>query len=164
MKKSTLIITVGIAICLIIGLLLLRANRYPVIDAQNNEEQVENRLDAKVEEALKLLQSGDAPPMVAIGMIKEVLEEDPNHYSALLSLGLMSLQTGQYEKAVERFEVLLQQDDHSPRVLDAAANAYLGVGDTAEALVQFRKMLSLDLDQEVRDELEKTVTSLEKNP
>lgn len=166
MSKSFRYIALSLIVVLAVGYVLLRADRYPeanAVDAAQSTVDSQDPLDKKVEEALRLLQSGEAPPMTAIGMIREVLEEDPDHYAALLSLGLMSLQTNQYEKAVERFERLLIQDDETPRVLDAAGAAYLGVGDTAMALVQYRKMLNLELEQEVREGVEKTVASLEKN-
>jgi outer membrane protein len=165
MHKTSLFITGIVAISLGIGFWLLQADRYPGAKKSEGDVQVSedfDPLDSKVEEALRLLQSGDVPPMQAIGMIREVLEENPDHYAALLSMGLMSLQTGQYDKAVERFEKLLTIDDENPRVLDAAADAYLGTGDTAKALEQYQKMIVLDLDPEVRDELKKRMTSLEK--
>jgi Flp pilus assembly protein TadD len=166
MSKSFRYILISLVAVVALGVYLLRADRYPdakTVKASHVENDSVNPLDKKVEEALTLLQSGDAPPMTAIGMIREVLDEDPNHYSALLSLGLLSLQTGQYANAVERFERLLLQEHDNPRVFDAAAAAYLGVGDTLMALEQYRKMLNLELEQEVREGVEKTVTSLEKN-
>lgn len=165
MRKTSLFIIGLLAISFGIGFWLLQADRHPGVEKDEADVHISedfDHLDAKVEEALRLLQSGEAPPMQAIGMIREVLEEDPNHYAALLSMGLMSLQTGQYDKAVERFEKLLTIDDENPRVLDAAADAYLGVGDTAKALEQYQKMTALDLDPEVREELRKRMTSLEK--
>ncbi len=166
MSKSFRYILISLIAVVALGAYLLRADRYP--DAKSiKESHVKNDsvnpLDQKVEEALTLLQSGDAPPMTAIGMILSVLDEDPDHYSALLSLGLLSLQTGQYENAVMRFERLLLQEQENPRVFDAAAAAYLGVGDTIMALELYHKMLNLELEQEVREGVEETVTSLEKN-
>lgn len=165
MSSSSRIIIISLVAVLGLGAYLLRADRYPdakTIKENHQSEEDRNPLDKKVEEALRLLQSGEAPPMTAIGMLTEVLDEDPDHYAALLSLGLMSLQTNQYEKAVQRFERLLLQDDENPRILDAAGAAYLGVEDTAMALEMYNKMLTLDIEQEVRIGVEKTVSSLEK--
>ncbi len=48
-----------------------------------------------------------ANPMQGIGMIREVLQENPQHRLALLNLGLLSMRSGQFDKAVERFEQLV---------------------------------------------------------
>ena len=48
-------------------------------------------LDVKVDEAVAIIQSGEGAPMVAIGMLLDVLREDPNHEKALMWLGNFSM-------------------------------------------------------------------------
>ncbi|AZQ64231.1 tetratricopeptide repeat protein [Flammeovirga pectinis] len=45
-------------------------------------------------------------PMQGITLIREVLTEEPDHQLAIFNLGLLSMQSGQYEKAVGRFTQL----------------------------------------------------------
>ncbi len=46
-------------------------------------------------------------PMQGIAMLRQVLEENPNNEYALLNMGLLSIQSGQYDRAIERFEELI---------------------------------------------------------
>lgn len=160
--KTKIFIGLLVIFTLSIGLYLWQADRYPGQTSSEKDKEQVSMLDIKVQQALEALQDGSLPPMQAIGMLREVIDEDSTHFAALLSLGLMSMRTGQYDKAVERFETLLRHYDNEARVLDAAADAYLAVGDTAKAVDLIQQMLSLNLDQEVREALEKTLTSLEK--
>ena len=51
--------------------------------------------------------------MKGIFLLREVLEEKPNHHFSLLYLGILCLHSGQYEKAKERLTVLTELDpDH----------------------------------------------------
>ncbi len=61
-------------------------------------------------------------PMQGIAMLREVLEQNPNHAKAIENLGLLSVQSGQYDKAVSRFEKLIEI---KPK--DISAHLYLGV-------------------------------------
>lgn len=46
-------------------------------------------------------------PMKGIGMIRDVLKKDPNNITAIYNLGLLSMQSNQYDKAIGRFERLI---------------------------------------------------------
>lgn len=61
-------------------------------------------------------------PMQGIAMLREVLEQNPNHIKTIENLGLLSFQSGQYDKAVTRFEKLVELQ---PK--DVSAHLYLGV-------------------------------------
>lgn len=61
-------------------------------------------------------------PMKGILMLREVLEKDAQHPLALLNLGLLSMRSGQFDKAVERFEKLATVNPN-----DGQARFYLGV-------------------------------------
>lgn len=49
-------------------------------------------------------------PMRGIGILKEVIEEDPNNTNALMNLGYFAFQSGQLDLAIERFEKVLEID------------------------------------------------------
>ncbi|NLR94995.1 tetratricopeptide repeat protein [Flammeovirga agarivorans] len=65
-------------------------------------------LDVKVKIGMTYVVSSS--PMQGIMKIREVIAEDPNHRLALSSLGILSMQSGQYDKAVTRFEKLKDLD------------------------------------------------------
>lgn len=78
-------------------------------------------LTAKTRLAMTLVTSQN--PMVGITMLREVLEVDPEYREAILNLGLLSIRSGQYDKAVDRFEKLLEMDslDYEAMLYNAVA-------------------------------------------
>ena len=46
--------------------------------------------------------------MQGITMLREVLAADPKNELALLNMGMLSIQSGQHERAVERLEELVK--------------------------------------------------------
>jgi len=83
-------------------------------------DNVQYGKDAKVMVGMTYVQSEN--PMQGVMMIREVIQEDPEHKGALLNLGLLSLQSGQTDKAVQRLEKLKSLDEG-----DAKARFYLGI-------------------------------------
>jgi Flp pilus assembly protein TadD len=49
-------------------------------------------------------------PMQGIMKLREVIQKDPNHRLALFNLGVLSIRSNQYDKALERFLKLTQLD------------------------------------------------------
>jgi tetratricopeptide (TPR) repeat protein len=82
----------------------------------------ENPDDFDIQTKIALTLVASENPMKGILMLREVSEKDPNNWGANFNLGLLSIQSGQYEKAVERFEklIVIKSDD-------VQANFYLGV-------------------------------------
>lgn len=107
----------------------------PSHEAHNHEsEEVSaDPLQAKVDEASRILMEGKQPPMMAIGMIREVLEVDSNHIGALMKLGEFSLLSGQYEKAEMRFSRVLALEPTTKGCAAGYVDALLGEGKSEEA-------------------------------
>lgn len=61
-------------------------------------------------------------PMSGINMLREVIAQDPENRQGLLSLGLLAIQSGQFERAKERFETLMSLDS-----TDYESKLYLAV-------------------------------------
>lgn len=61
-------------------------------------------------------------PMAGIAMLREILVQDENNRQAILNLGLLAIQSGQFERAKERFENLI-----SLNAADHEAKLYLAV-------------------------------------
>jgi tetratricopeptide (TPR) repeat protein len=102
--------------------------------------------DVKAKAALTYLPH---QPMQAVMMLREVVENDPENELGLYNLGLLSLQSQQFDKAVSRFEVLTTNyPDH------LEGQFYLGVsyfenGNRDQARQQFEKVKAMDPDPEV---------------
>jgi len=61
-------------------------------------------------------------PMSGINMLREVIAQDPRNRQGLLNLGLLAIQSGQFERAKERFETLMSLD-----TTDQESKFYLAV-------------------------------------
>lgn len=95
-----------------------------------------NELDAKVDEAVAIIQGGQGAPMQAITMLLDVLKADPDHEKALLWLGNFSMMSGQWDKAVDRFHHLSQLHPEVELYTLNKVQAIMATGDTASALVE----------------------------
>lgn len=114
MKKGVVIAIVA-AIVVSTGLFFA-----PITPEKKEVEAVDPQtasLDQKVDEAVLIIQNADGAPMRGIAILREVLSEDPNHVKANYWMGEFSWISGQFEKAVPRFEKVLEVD---PDNVDAA--------------------------------------------
>lgn len=90
-------------------------------------------------------------PMAGIRMLQEVVAEDPDNREALVNLGLLSIRSGQYDKAVGRFKLILEKDP-----TDFEAMLYLGVSQmelsqTEQAKILFEKIVEAeDVDPAIK--------------
>jgi len=108
---------------------------------QNNP----TNLDAKTNLAMTYIAAGEAP-MQGINLLREVITTDPDNEKALFNLGILSIQSGQYDKAVERFRHLIEVN---PKHVQG--NFYLAVslaetGQKEEAKQVFNRARKLDAD------------------
>ena len=76
-----------------------------VLNIDPEELKAKTSLGVCYVEGARLLGSA---PMKGIGMLKQVLEADPENIQALVNLGYFSIQSGQYDKALERFNKVLE--------------------------------------------------------
>jgi len=114
----------------------------------------------EVKSKLAMTYVGGEDPMKGIKILREVLKEDEKNESALYSLGILSIQSGQHDKAVKRFEELL-----SVNPVHAAGQFYLGVawanlGDKNKAIESFQKARLLDADPEFRSTVDSYIKEL----
>tara|TARA_B100000427_G_scaffold258743_1_gene222753 strand:- start:67 stop:525 length:459 start_codon:yes stop_codon:yes gene_type:complete len=130
-QKQIFIVFLGI----IMVIILYSFPKYVVGDNNlNTTEPIEN-----VENALKLIESNN--PMEGVFMLRKILEKEPKNKEALFNLGVLSIQSKQYDKAIERFNQLLIIDS-----LDKRAYLHLGIsnfelGNEEEANFFFDKVL-----------------------
>lgn len=154
MKKGQ-IITVVIAMVVVVGLYL--SSRTPesvTIGAEEAETEetapeLNNELDAKVAEAVAIIQNGDGPPMRAVGLLREVITLDSNHVGALYWLGEFSMMSGQYERAIERFEKLLVLEPDSTEFCIKLAQAFAGNGQNDQGVQVIETFKTTHPEQDV---------------
>ena len=101
-------------------------------------------LDAKTNVAMTLIASSN--PMQGITLLREVIAADPDNEKALFNLGILSIQSQQYDKAVGHFQKLVKVN---PKHVEG--NFYLAValaetGKNEEAKALFNKVKTMKDD------------------
>lgn len=105
-------------------------------------------LEVKTKIAMTYVSS--ASPMQGISMMREVLAEDPKNEFALYNMGMLSIQSGQYDRAIERLEELVQVNANHTQGQLLLGVAYMNKGKKELARAQFEKVKKLDNDPAVQ--------------
>jgi tetratricopeptide (TPR) repeat protein len=104
-------------------------------------------LDIKTKMAMTYLSSG--APMQGITMLREVLAEDPNNEPALFNMGMLSIQSGQYDRAIERLSELIKINPSHTQGHLLLGIAWMNTGEKAKARGEFLKVKEMDKDPAV---------------
>ncbi len=105
-------------------------------------------LDAKAEQAVNYIE-GKGETMRGVGLLREIVQVDPDNRKALLYLGILSVQSNQLDKAVERFQKLTQLppdgDTNYPYYYRYLGQVYASMGQKDKALAAFKQYKALAL-------------------
>lgn len=104
-------------------------------------------LDAKTKMAMTFLTTTE--PMKGILMLREVVEKAPDNELAQYNLGLLSIQSQQYDKAVDRFKKVVRLNPEHLQAQFFLGVSYFESGDKEEAREQFERVKSLSSNPEV---------------
>jgi len=100
-------------------------------------------------------------PMQGILAIREIADKNPDNLYAQMMLGLGGVQSGQYDKAAERFlAVVAKQPDNIEAVLNLAG-VYERLGNKAEAVKWYKRSLTLIQIPEAKKDIEERIKSLQ---
>lgn len=107
-----------------------------------------NAADLDTKSKLAMTYVTTSNPMEGITLLRDVIKEDPTNQTALFNLGYLSMQSGQYAKAAERFKTLIEVNP-----AHASGTFYLGLsyqelGNKKKAKQYFEKAKGLDKDPE----------------
>ncbi len=105
-------------------------------------------LNVKANLAMTYIASAD--PMKGIALLREILEKDPNHKGAIYNMGVLSIQSNQYDRAIERFEQLVGLDPENVQAQFYLGLSYFEAGRKTMAKKQFEKVKTLDSDPEIQ--------------
>jgi cytochrome c-type biogenesis protein CcmH/NrfG len=150
----------ALSAALLLGVLLWRAPRTPEVEKIPTEAPAVNPLDSLVAEAVRRIETQEGSPMEAIGMLRQVLETDPEHPGANFYLGMFSITTGQYDKAIERLQVVVKVDPNNPEAHKMLGTAYRETGrltEARDAFENYRKAATTPAQQAEAAELLKTL-------
>jgi tetratricopeptide (TPR) repeat protein len=120
----------------------------PVFDAnaveafQNAMKLKPESLDAKTGLGIAYV-NGGGTPMQGIALLLDVVSKDPNNRNANMNLGLFSMKSGQFDKAVTRFKmVIAQKPEVEPYFYLAESYRQLGMKKEAiDAYEQCKQMM-----------------------
>lgn len=93
-----------------------------------------NNLDYRLNLAVTLADFPPANnPMLGVTQLMELNRQNPDYVPALYNLGRLAIQTGQYQRAVERLERAYELEPDNKRVICLLPVAYIEVGDEMNA-------------------------------
>ncbi|MBC7759058.1 MAG: hypothetical protein H7069_09390 [Phormidesmis sp. FL-bin-119] len=103
--------------------------------------------------------SGTPNPMQGIQLLLEVVKNDPKNVKANLNLGLFSMKSGQYEKAVDRFKTVIAQAP-SAEVWFYLASTYENMGMKSDAVGAYLKTKEIASDPNMSQFVDRKVNEL----
>jgi cytochrome c-type biogenesis protein CcmH/NrfG len=118
-----------------------------------------NSLDAKTGLGVSLVNGTN--PMEGIQLLLAVVKEEPEHLKANLNLGLFSMKSGQFDKAVERFKTVVKQNPN-PEAYFYLASSYENLGAKTEAIAAYQKCKELAADVRLSEFVDKKIQELNK--
>jgi len=115
-------------------------------------------LDIKNKIAATYMVSNDA--MAAVVILREIIQKDPANKQALTSLGLLSIQSGQFDKAIDRFEKILSLDPEDATACFYLGVAYAGKGDKSKGKSYLLKAKQLSVDPAFNESVDAYIKEL----
>jgi|SRR3954468_88 len=103
---------------------------------------------------------GSSQPMKGIALLKEVEKVDSNNVNLQLNFAFFSEKSGQWDKAIKRFEKVLAI---KPDLIDVhlhLAEAYRQKGDKKNAIKSLEKYITLVNDVDIKTEIQNYINQL----
>ncbi|MDB5248981.1 MAG: tetratricopeptide repeat protein [Segetibacter sp.] len=100
-------------------------------------------------------------PMEGIGPIREVVQKNPDNLFGQLILGLGGIKSGQYDKAIERFLIIVNKQPENLEATLNLAEAYDRKGDKANAVKWYKVVKEKIPNPEAQKELDIRIKALQ---
>lgn len=100
-------------------------------------------------------------PMKGITILLEVVKEDPKNIKANFNLGLFSMQSRQFDKAVDRFLTVVEQEP-STEAWFYLATSYENIGLNKEAIHAYEQSKTLAADPSLSQFIDRKIGELTK--
>lgn len=121
-----------------------------------------NNTDAKIMLASCLVE-GSPDPMKGISMLREIEKTDSNNVTLQLNFAFFSVRSQQWDKAIKRFEKVIQIDSTYIEAYLHLADAYEQMGQKEKTIEVLEKYKSKTDDAMTRDEIGKYIQQLKNN-
>ncbi len=121
-----------------------------------------NNADAKIMLASCLVE-GSPDPMKGISMLREIEKTDSNNVTLQLNFAFFSVRSQQWDKAIRRFEKVLQIDSTYIEAYLHLADAFEQSGQISKTIEMLEKYKSKTDDAMTREEIGKYIEQLKQN-
>lgn len=105
--------------------------------------------------------NGMGMPMKGIAMLLDVVKKDPQNLKAQMSLGTFAIKSGQFDKAITRFNDIIVKKP-SPDAYFYLATAYENLGKNKEAIAAYLNSKKLAANPTLSNFIDKRVKELSK--
>lgn len=119
-----------------------------------------NNADAIVGSGKCIVEEGQNP-MQGIGMIEKVIQKDSDNEKAQLALGIFSIKSAQYTKAIYRLNKVLQINPSFNEAYIYLAEVYESMGDKKVAVEKLKKYCSTIKDTVILNSIHQYIHKLE---
>jgi tetratricopeptide (TPR) repeat protein len=99
-------------------------------------------------------------PMQGILPVKDIASKNPDNLFAQLVLGLGGKKSGQYDKAIERFLIIVNKQPDNIIIVLQLAECYEIKRDSPNAKIWYEKALKLVNNQDIKKEIAKRISEL----
>ncbi|MEP7263965.1 MAG: hypothetical protein ABI772_05695 [Bacteroidota bacterium] len=103
---------------------------------------------------------GTDQPMKGILMLRDVVKEDPKHEMAQLNLGFLSVKSGQFDKAIDRFTTVMNINKSRTDVFYYLGHTYYESGKKDSALYWLEKFKNESDDYRLVQQAEQIIVQL----
>jgi predicted Zn-dependent protease len=100
-------------------------------------------------------------PMQGITMVREVAEKDPSNTYAQMMLGLGGIKSGQFDKAIERFQAVLKVQPNNLEAIFRLAETYDRKGDKQNAVKWYKEAVQRIPEPSIKQEVENRIKALQ---
>lgn len=98
--------------------------------------------------------------MKGVGMLREITSMDSNNLQAIFTLGMLSIQSGQFDKAQARFEKLIALQPFNAEYYYYLAESFAKSGNINKALATYEQCKTLLTDKEAKKEIDLIINKL----
>lgn len=105
--------------------------------------------------------NGLGAPMQGIAMLMDVVKKDPKNLKANMNLGMFAIKSGQFDKAITRFNDIIANIKATPDAYFYLATAYESLGKNKEAIDAYLNSKKLAANTTLSSFIDKKVAELE---
>ncbi len=105
-------------------------------------------------------QSG-TQPMKGIALLLKVTQANPANFEAQFNMGLFSMQSGQYDKAIGRFKTAMELRSDLPEIRLYLSEALTGAGQMEEARKTLQELKNLTRDTMLIQEVDRRLNQIQ---